>query len=135
MLRVSFDVLCCSLLTYSTLAYAVLLSQEKGAHLLADTSITTATSQCTAGLALFVEGTMTTRRSQIAGKASFKLAVTSLAPLEIVMLTCIHLCGGFKISVETSNSRFCMQLPLVFAWQVCSGHGTPTGSRAAARWS
>lgn len=79
MLRVSSGVLCSSPLTYSTLAYAVLLSQEKGPHILADMSITTATFQYTAGLALFVEGTMTTRRSQIAGKASIKLAVTSLA--------------------------------------------------------
>ena len=82
MLCVSSGVLCSSLLTYSTLPYAVLLSQGKGPHLLADTSITTATFQCTAGLALFVEGTMITRRSQIAGKASFKLAVTSLLFLE-----------------------------------------------------
>ncbi len=70
MLCVSSGVLCSSLLIYSTLAYAVLHSQGKGPHLPADTSIITATFQYMAGLALFVEGTMITRRSQIAGKAS-----------------------------------------------------------------
>ena len=46
---------------------------------------------------------MTTRRSQIAGKASFKLAVTS-AFIRMIMLTCTYLCGGSEDFLENSNS-------------------------------